>query len=135
MGCIATAVAALTLGLGACHVATQYTYSDGMRVGVVNKVSRKGFLLKTPEGQLALEGIASTGTSIGANVWDFSIARKGRNGETRDDLTALIERYATAGQKVQLHYREVIYAWPWQGDTDYLVDSVQPAESPVAPQR
>ena len=52
-----------------CNWGNNFEYSKGTRAGVINKFSEKGIVWKTYEGQIALEGIVSTGESVGANVW------------------------------------------------------------------
>ncbi len=84
-------VLAGVLTYGGCQVAgNNIEYSEGQRVGVVNKISEKGLIWKTKEGQLSLEGRTSTGSYTGAGVWDFSIDRLAKHGENVDDLYAQI---------------------------------------------
>ena len=57
------------LGGGVYYLVRTYTLSDGNRSGVLFKISRKGILFKTYEGQLHLGGsIQMTDQS----VWNFS---------------------------------------------------------------
>ncbi len=123
-------VLALVATIGGCNLANGYEYSNGMRTGMINKVSRKGLFWKTYEGQMAgqmaLEGIVSGGQSMGANVWDFSIDDQARNGEDIDGLTKVLQENLEAGNKVKVKYREVLWGWPWRGSTEHYIQSVEP---------
>ena len=101
----------------------------GTRVGVINKFSEKGTFWKTNEGQLALEGIVSSGNQVGANVWDFSLDRQHRHDENTDALAVEIQGYLERGIKVKVKYIEPWTIWPWRGKTNYLIQSVEPVEA------
>lgn len=93
-----------------------FTYSDGSRSGVLIKISYKGYLFKTYEGELNVGGItAGEGTIMPTNIWKFSV----RDKSTYDKIDSF------QGKKVILHYDEIIYNFPWQGDTKYFVTSVE----------
>jgi len=95
--------------------ATVYTYSDGNRAGRLIKFSHKGYVFKTYEGELNLGGINTTnGGILINNMWQFSVADK-----TVGDSLSKLE-----GKDVTLHYKEKIYAFPWRGDSKYIVDRV-----------
>lgn len=67
-------------------------YSEGDRAGTLQKFSRKGWVCKTYEGELALYVVGG----VAPQIWYFS---------TRD--RALAEKLSKAvGQKIQLHYAE-----------------------------
>jgi len=103
-------------------------YSKGERVGVVNKISEKGLIWKTKEGQLSLEGRTSTGDYTGAGVWDFSIDRLAKHGEKVDELYSQIGQYMEDGQRVKITYKQPFATWPWRADTTYLVQSIEQLE-------
>jgi hypothetical protein len=87
-----------------------WAYSEGERAGVLQKFSKKGWICKTYEGELALYVVGG----VGPQIWYFS---------TRDE--ALAEKLMkTVGQKVQLHYTEH-KAIPSScfGDTPYFATS------------
>jgi hypothetical protein len=100
------------LGGGVYYLVRTYTLSDGNRSGVLFKISRKGILFKTYEGQLHLGGsIQMTDQS----VWNFSA-----------ESAAVYEKLQQfEGKNVTVHYKEVVNSFPWQGETNYLVDDVQ----------
>lgn len=91
------------------------TYSDGTRSGVLTKVTRKGYVFKTYEGEINIGGInQGEGTIIPLTIFRFSTTKK----QIYDSL----EVYQ--GRKVVLKYRQVIKNLVWQGETDYFVEHV-----------
>jgi hypothetical protein len=97
------------------YVYRTYTISDGSRTGTLFKISRKGVMFKTYEGQLHLGGSA---IMTQQSVWDFSA----KNAQVYEEL----QKYE--GKTVKCHYRQVVNAFPWQGDTDYIVYKVEPVQ-------
>jgi hypothetical protein len=92
-------------------LALSWSYSDGQRAGVLQKFSRRGWLCKTYEGELAMSivpGVAPT-------IWQFSVR----------DPTVVPKLNQALGHRVALHYTEH-RGVPTQcfGTTDYYVDSV-----------
>ena len=69
-----------------------WAYSDGERAGVLQKFSRKGWLCKTHEGEIAQYVVAG----ISPQIWQFSV---------RDDTVAA-QLDKAVGHRVQLHYTE-----------------------------
>ena len=112
--------------IGGCNILNNYEYSFGSRAGMINKMSNKGFIWKTYEGQMALEGIVSSGESMGANVWEFSIDNQARHGEKVDELAKKLNEALESGQKVKAKYIQVIGGWPWRGSTGHYIQSVEP---------
>jgi hypothetical protein len=67
---------AVALAVSCSSVFAGDCYSEGVRVGVVQKFSSKGLVNKSWEGELVMDGVKmsggyKTGTS-GGNVWRFS---------------------------------------------------------------
>ena len=118
--------------LGTCAVAgtglSSCEYSSGERVGVVNKLSRKGAVFKTFEGQMTLEGLASNGEGVGANVWYFSVDESHSRGENVAELTKQLTDAMKSGRKVEVTYKQNFVGLPWRGETDYFVQSVKVLE-------
>ena len=111
---ISIGLLALLAGVGYLIFANM-TYSDGSRTGELVKVSEKGMIFKTHEGQLQLGGVSveQGATNIGS-MWEFSVV---------DD--AVIQKMETLkGQKVVVSYEEKYRALPWKGDTKYLITDV-----------
>jgi hypothetical protein len=73
-------------------VALGWVYSEGNRVGIVQKFSRKGWLCKTWEGELAMSPVPGSMPQL----FHFTV---------RDDAVARRINDA-AGQRVELHYQE-----------------------------
>ena len=93
-----------------------WTYSEGSRTGYLMKLSKKGYVFKTYEGQLNLGGFQeSDNTSILGNTWNFSL--------TDESLVEILEDLE--GKKVSLRYKEINKSMPWQGDTNYYITGVQ----------
>lgn len=92
-----------------------YTISEGSRSGTLFKISKKGIVFKTYEGQLHLAGSVMLTTQ---STWDFSA----KNGAVYSEL----QKYE--GKNVKCYYKEIVSAFPWQGDTDYLVYRVELVE-------
>ncbi len=98
---------------------TNWTYSEGTRTGTLIKVSEKGYVFKTYEGQLNLGGFDTNGENgIIGNIWNFSV---------KDDATYK-KIQALEGEKVTLHYKEINKAMPWQGETNYFILDVDSKE-------
>lgn len=69
-----------------------WSYSEGDRAGTLQKFSKKGWLCKTYEGELALYVVGG----VAPQIWYFS---------TRDESVAKALAGAV-GQNIQLHYTE-----------------------------
>ena len=93
-------------------VALSYSYSDGNRVGYVQKLSRKGWLCKTWEGELQISNIPGSAPIL----FQFSIRS--------DSLARVIE--SLAGRQVQIHYQQHVGV-PTNcfGETEYFVVGVR----------
>jgi hypothetical protein len=87
-----------------------WSYSEGDRAGVLQKFSRKGWLCKTYEGELALYVVSG----VAPQIWYFTT----RDEELAQRLTAAV------GQAVQVHYSEH-RGVPTScfGDTPYFAES------------
>jgi hypothetical protein len=96
-------------------VALSYTYSEGERAGYVKSFSRRGWVCKTWEGELAVVAIP------GATPETFAFTVK-------SNVTAEAINHAL-GTPVRLHYRQHV-GIPCRcfGETAFYVDAVAPAE-------
>lgn len=104
-----------------------YTYSRGERgPGVVQKFSRKGWVCKTWEGELAL---IPAGIGVPSEPFRFTV---------RDDsVAAVINQLAQRGERVSLKYDQH-RGVPTScfGETEYFVTGAQPigaAGAPIVP--
>ena len=106
---VVVGVLVAVLGFGLYTVATlNFAYSKGERVGFVQKISKKGWVCKTNEGELAM--VNMSGQS--AEKFYFTV---------RDD--ALVQKIESfAGHRVALQYEEH-KGIPSScfGDTEYFV--------------
>jgi len=116
---IAAALAAL-IGLYV-FAALSWSYSSGERAGWVQKLSHKGWICKTWEGELALVSLpGTTPEKFLFTIWDDKVA---------EQVTKVM------GKRVSLHYEEKV-GLPGScfGDTRYYVTAVTASEDiPLAP--
>ncbi len=99
-------------------------YSEGTRSGVVMKISSKGVLFKTYEGQLDLQGFGAVNSDNQfSEVWEFSV-----DGDN-ELLIEKLEKASLGGRRVELRYIERYSVIPWRGDTEYFVREVLEGES------
>lgn len=92
------------------------SYSEGTRSGILTKVSKKGYIFKTYEGELNIGGInQGDGTIMPNTVFRFSVY----NEKTYHKLDSL------QGRKVVVSYNQVIKNFFWQGETDYFIHDVR----------
>jgi len=92
-----------------------FTYSEGSRVGLLQKFSYKGNVFKTYEGELILSSIESNKNApIASEKFFFSVTDK-----------SLADKLMTMeGASVTLHYKEKNGVLFWRGDTPYIAESV-----------
>ena len=90
-----------------------WSYSDGERVGILQKMSREGWICKTHEGELALYIVSG----VAPQLWNFTV----RDDEIVQQLNSRL------GQRVRLHYTEHRgVPTGCFGNTEYYVDQVLP---------
>ena len=112
----------IILLFGAAIFAFYYwgTYSEGVRSGTVVKISKKGYVFKTYEGQLSLlpyGAVKSQDRFI--ESFEFSVAGK------EEKVIQELEAASLSGERVSLHYVERYAQFPWRGDTKYFVVKVE----------
>ncbi|MBQ4914832.1 6-phosphogluconate dehydrogenase [Maribacter sp. MMG018] len=90
-------------------------YSEGVRSGELIKVSKKGVLVKTWEGEIS-QGIS------GAQIFSFSVLDKDK------EVIQKLKDYQ--GQYVKIDYTERYATFFWLGDSKYFVTNVQQEKSP-----
>ncbi|NAS11691.1 6-phosphogluconate dehydrogenase [Poritiphilus flavus] len=103
--------------LSACYYAFIYyvPFSEGVRSGELIKISRKGVISKTWEGEIS-QGIS------GAQIFKFSVQGKDK------EVIAKLKEYQ--GQYVKVDYIERYATFFWWGDTKYFIKNVQKERSP-----
>jgi hypothetical protein len=85
--------------------------SEGLGAGVLQKFSRKGWICKTYEGELAMSVVPG----VAPTIWDFSVR----------DETVVPSLNAALGKRVVLHYTEHPgLLTSCFGHTAYFVDSL-----------
>lgn len=95
-------------------------YSEGNRVGILSKFSKKGNIFKTYEGEVVRPGIRVTQGAPNSQMFYFSVEDP--------DVASKLERLQ--GKEVELHYTQYLGALPWRGDKyegekgQYIVDSI-----------
>lgn len=110
----------LILGVSTLSFFMFASYSEGARVGNVVKISKKGVMFKTWEGQLNIGAI--TGQDEGGipnTTWEFSVPKSQR--QVLDSIDEAIEN----NKRVKLHYKQKYWVLPWRGDTQYMVYRVE----------
>ena len=113
-------VAACLLFAAYIWVMLSWSYSSGERAGWVQKLSNKGYVCKTWEGEMAL--VSLPGSMPEKFVFTVS-----------DDKTAE-KLHAVMGKRVSLHYEQHIWL-PTScfGETEYFVTDVKVIEESPAP--
>ncbi len=106
----------LILGFWLFYFVCGLSYSDGTRSGVLTKVSRKGYIFKTYEGEMNIGGFnQGDGTIMPAVIFKFSVL---------DD--AIYHKLdSLQGRKVVVTYNQVYKNFFWQGETDYFIHDVR----------
>jgi hypothetical protein len=89
-----------------------WSYSDGDRAGVLQKFSRKGWICKTYEGELALYVVSG----VAPEIWNFSV---------RDEAVAR-KLQTLVGERVRIRYSEHVgIPTSCFGETPYFARSVE----------
>lgn len=111
----------LSIAIVVCLFGCGISYSDGIRSGIVQKISRKGLIWKTYEGELVLDGFRfntildpkAGQITTTSNIWTFSVK----------DLEVVqgLERASISATRVKLTYQERIFIPPWDADTSYII--------------
>ena len=86
------------------------TYSQGYRSGQLVKISHKGVMFKTWEGEIS-QGVSE------AQIFKFSVQ------SSESDVIEQLKKLQ--GQHVRLTYKERFATFPWLGDTKYFVTEVE----------
>jgi hypothetical protein len=99
-----------------------FSYSEGERAGVLQKFSKRGWVCKTYEGELALYVVGG----IAPQIWHFSVR----------DAAVAEQLHRNVGQQVRIHYEEH-RGLPTNcfGETDYFAtrfEVIGPGAAPVA---
>jgi hypothetical protein len=113
-------VAILVFAISFLCLAYWGVYDEGVRAGTVLRISKKGLIFKTYEGQLNVETFgAIKGAHPIMEAFDFSVSNE--DAQVIKDL----ESVALSGERVNLHYVSRYVAFPWRGDTKYFIVRVE----------
>jgi hypothetical protein len=92
--------------------AWSFTYSEGDRAGYVQKFSKKGWICKTWEGELAMANLPGAMPE----VFSFTVV----------DSAVAEEINRAMGERVSVHYKEHVgLPTTCFGDTPYFVDKIR----------
>jgi len=110
-------IALIAIGLGLfIYGKYYYTFSDGYRAGLLQKFSHKGNLIKTYEGEMILSSVTGNqNVAIASEKFFFSV--------TSNSLASQLD--TIQGQMVIVHYLQKHGALFWNGESEYIVDSVK----------
>jgi len=118
---IVSILGAVLLAVGYILVVLNWTYSSGERAGWVQKFSKKGWLCKTWEGEMAMVSMpGATAEKFPFTVWDDNVA---------EQINKVM------GKRVSLHYEEKVgIPTSCFGETRHYITGVTVvAEIPLAP--
>ena len=93
-------------------------YSDGSRAGTLVKLSKKGYVFKTWEGELnsyMFVGDQAAASAATSTLFTFSVSSSEK--QTID----LMEQAMLNGHRIKLYYKEKYFKFPWNGDTKYFI--------------
>jgi len=96
-----------------------YDYSDGERTGLFTKLSHKGNIFKTYEGEILVGNYQQSPSVMIPEKFSFSVSDK-----TLADSLMKIQ-----GKIITVKYVQYHKTLPWRGESDYVVtglETVQP---------
>lgn len=100
------------------------SYSEGFRAGVVYKLSKRGVLFKTYEGEMNTGNYVTTESptqdnTLSTKIWGFSVD------DNQVEVIDKIEKAILSGKRVKLFYKEKYFVFPWQGDNKAFIYKVE----------
>jgi hypothetical protein len=106
-------------------IGTRYFYvvGEGMKAGTLNYVVKKGYIFKTYEGEMILDGFQSKGpNTMQSNEFLFSIT----------DTALAMKLMLSAGNHVLVRYKEYNGTVAWRGYSKFVVDSLVSISNPAS---
>jgi hypothetical protein len=95
-------------------------YDEGVRAGTVLRISKKGMVFKTYEGELNVQTFgAIRGDNPILEAFDFSVSA------ADEEVIRDLQTVALSGERVILHYEARYATFPWRGDTKYFITKVE----------
>lgn len=110
-----------------CFSGCAQNFSDGFRVGYIQKFSKHGVFFKTYNGTLRVVSYAGQLASNTDDTWDFSLDRLEKAGENTQELAKKINEAMEKGIRVKLHYKQstaFLNFISFRGDTEYFIQAV-----------
>ncbi|HEV3414646.1 MAG TPA: hypothetical protein VG101_19335 [Puia sp.] len=104
-------------------IGTRYFYvvGEGMKAGTLNYVVKKGYVFKTYEGEMILDGFQSKGpNTMQSNEFLFSIT----------DTALAMKLMLSSGNHVLVRYKEYNGSVAWRGYSKFIVDSLVSISKP-----
>lgn len=94
---------------------------DGVKIGQLNDIKRKGYIFKTYEGKLIQSGFWAGKSGMQSNTFEFSV-----------DDPKVVDKLKSVNQDqiIKLYYKEYYATLPWRGYSKYVVDSISIEDSP-----
>ena len=90
-------------------------FAKGVKSGVLNYLTEKGYIFKTYEGKLIQSGLRSRQPgSVQSYEFEFSVEKENIAKQLMNN----------SGKEFDLHYTEYIGRLPWRGYTAFIVDSI-----------
>ncbi len=102
-----------------------FVYSEGTRVGILYKFSKKGTLFKTYEGEMMLPGYSRSGLEASTKTFYFSVT----------DEALAQKLMENQGDELEIHYNNYNNGLIWRGDDypsqegQYIVDRLVKVKS------
>jgi hypothetical protein len=113
-------IAVVLVAIGFLCLAYWGIYDEGVRAGTVLRISKKGMIFKTYEGQLNVQTFgAIRGDNPILEAFDFSVPA------SEDQVIRDLQTVALSGERVVLHYQARYVVFPWRGDTKYFITKVE----------
>jgi hypothetical protein len=112
----------LIVAIGTTAFLMYASYGDGYRVGTILKLSRKGVVFKTWEGELSqgfLEPAAEAGAGVATRIWYFTV------NSNDPQVISQLDHAIEGNKKVKLFYKEKYTTLPWIGDTRQIVYKIE----------
>lgn len=100
-------IVVLLIGAGLVYWFFYSVYSSGERKGTLIKITRKGYMFKTVEGEMWL----SCKQTMNPERFYFSV----EDNKLADSLIKLQD------ECVQVSYKQYLQSLPWRGDSKYVV--------------
>lgn len=113
----------ILVGAGITWLLGHWSFSDGSRAGTISKLSRKGYIFKTNEGELNEGGYSGETGALTRKIFEFSVLEN-------DTVIRKLEKALKTGERVTLKYEERVFKFPWNGDTKYFITEVEFLENP-----